>query len=427
MTYTPLSVTVAVLTQMGSATDKRLESILESAVRHFHDFAREVNLALVEWLKAIEFFTRVGKTCTQTRQEFILLSDIVGLSTLVNTLHDATATEKATSGSLLRPFFREDAPQLPPGEQISKDDKSEEILLWGTVRSAAGEALPNAKLMVWQTSSSGHYDLQEGDGSAIDSRGSGAEICVAIASINSLVTRSTGGVVDRTIAERGTIWLSPPGPKECLFDVSAPVPQVLHIYLPSQHFSADSLGIDADAAAAHTSLRYERSFQDPLVAEIAFAIVSEMRTQTAGSSLLAETLAVSLAARLVHSHSGLSPNKDLEQLSHQGLDRRRLTRVREYIAANLEGDLTIAQLAKVACLSRFHFARAFKTAVGQPPHQYVSARRLERAKEMLMRGNQSLLDIAIALNFSSQANFTRAFRAGTGMTPGQFRRDFARC
>src|ERR1700722_2794991 len=107
-------------------------------------------------------------------------------------------------------------------------------------------------------------------------------------------------------------------------------------------------------------------------------------------------------------------------------DRRRLTRVREYIAANLEGDLTIAQLAKVACLSRFHFARAFKTAVGQPPHQYVNAHRLERAKEMLMRGDQSLLDIAIALNFSSQANFTRAFRLGTGMTPGQFRRDFVR-
>ena len=125
-------------------------------------------------------------------------------------------------------------------------------------------------------------------------------------------------------------------------------------------------------------------------------------------------------------HSGLSPDKDLEYVSHQGLDRRRLTRVREYIAANLEGDLTIAQLAKVACLSRFHFARAFKAAVGQSPHQYVSARRLEHAKEMLMRGDQPLLDIAIALNFSSQANFTRAFRVGTGMTPGRFRRDFAR-
>jgi AraC family transcriptional regulator len=252
-----------------------------------------------------------------------------------------------------------------------------------------------------------------------------AGIFVAICPSNSLVTRLTGGVVDRTIAERGTIWLSPPGPKEVLVDITAPLPQMLHMYLPARHFSAESLGIDVGYSAPE-SLRYQHSFQDPLVAEIAFAIVSEMLTQTAGGRLLAETLAVSLAARLVHSHSGLSPDKDLEQLSHQGLDRRRLTRVREYIAANLEGDLTIAQLAKVACLSQFHFARAFKAAVGQSPHQYVSARRLERAKEMLTRGDQPLLDIAIALNFSSQANFTRAFRIGTGMTPGQFRRDFAR-
>ena len=252
-----------------------------------------------------------------------------------------------------------------------------------------------------------------------------AGIFVAICPSNSLVTRLTGGVVDRTIAERGTIWLSPPGPKEVLVDITAPLPQMLHMYLPARHFSAESLGIDVGYSAPE-SLRYQHSFQDPLVAEIAFAIVSEMLTQTAGGRLLAETLAVSLAARLVHSHSGLSPDKDLGQFSHQGLDRRRLTRVREYIAANLEGDLTIAQLAKVACLSRFHFARAFKTAVGQPPHQYVNAHRLERAKEMLMRGDQSLLDIAIALNFSSQANFTRAFRLGTGMTPGQFRRDFVR-
>jgi protocatechuate 3,4-dioxygenase beta subunit len=121
-------------------------------------------------LKAIEFLTRVGKTCTATRQELILLSDVVGLSTLVNTLHDATAVEQATSTSLLGPFFREDAPPLPLGEQISRTDKSEEILLWGTVRSAAGAGIPNAKLMVWQTSSAGAYDLQERDGTAIDYR-----------------------------------------------------------------------------------------------------------------------------------------------------------------------------------------------------------------------------------------------------------------
>ena len=252
-----------------------------------------------------------------------------------------------------------------------------------------------------------------------------AEICVAISPSNSLVTRLIGGVVDRTIAERGTIWLFPPGPKEVLLDIAAPV-QALHMHLPARHFSVESLGIDVGYSAPE-SLRYQRSFQDPLVAEIAFAIVSEMRTQTAGGRLLAETLAVSLAARLMHSHSGLFPDKDLEQRSHQGLDRRRLTRVREYIDANLEGgNLTIARLAKVASLSQFHFARAFKAAVGKSPHQYVSGHRLERAKVLLRRWDQSLLDIAVALNFSSQANFTRAFRKGTGMTPGQYGRSFER-
>src|SRR5260370_13027685 len=129
-----------------------------------------------------------------------------------------------------------------------------------------------------------------------------AEICVAICPSNSLVTRLIGGVVDRTIAERGTIWLKPPGPKEALVDFAAPVPQMLHMHLPARHFSAESLGIDVGYSAPE-SLRYQRSFQDPLVAELAFSIVSELRTQTAGGRLLAETLAASLAAPLVQSHS----------------------------------------------------------------------------------------------------------------------------
>jgi AraC family transcriptional regulator len=252
------------------------------------------------------------------------------------------------------------------------------------------------------------------------------EVCVAISPSNSLVTRLIGSVVDRTLAERGTIWLAPPGTNEILVDIAAPVPQMLHMSLPARHFSVESLGIDVGYSGPE-SLRYQRSFQDPLVAEMAFAIVSEMRTQTAGGRMLAETLAVSLAARLVHNHIGRFPDKDLEQLSHKGLDRRRLTRVRDYIDANLEGgNLTIARLARVASLSQFHFARAFKAAVGKSPHQYVSGHRLERAKVLVRRGDQSLLDIAVALNFSSQANFTRAFRKGTGMTPGQYGRSFER-
>ena len=92
------------------------------------------------------------------------------------------------------------------------------------------------------------------------------------------------------------------------------------------------------------------------------------------------------------------------------------------LEVNLEGDLTIDHLASIACLSRFHFARVFKAAIGQFPHQYVSAKRLERAKALVIRGDQTLVDIALALNFSCQANFTRAFRRATGQTPGQFRR-----
>lgn len=163
--------TEAVLKQMAGTADPRLKVVVESAIRHLHEFAREVNLTPAEWLEALEFFTRVGKTCTETRQEFILLSDAIGLSTLVNTLHDATAVEDSTSTSLLGPFFREDAPDLPLGSPISKRDQSPQILLWGTVRDAGGRGIPDAKLMVWQTSSVGSYDLQEGDGRTMDYRG----------------------------------------------------------------------------------------------------------------------------------------------------------------------------------------------------------------------------------------------------------------
>jgi AraC family transcriptional regulator len=96
--------------------------------------------------------------------------------------------------------------------------------------------------------------------------------------------------------------------------------------------------------------------------------------------------------------------------------------VLDYIEANLEGDLTIAQLASVACLSQFHFARAFKLAIGQSPHRYVSACRLERAKELLADSDRALIDIALALKFSCHANFTRAFRQATGRTPAEYRR-----
>ncbi|WP_076859605.1 helix-turn-helix domain-containing protein [Bradyrhizobium mercantei] len=95
----------------------------------------------------------------------------------------------------------------------------------------------------------------------------------------------------------------------------------------------------------------------------------------------------------------------------------------DYIEANLEGNICLDRMASNACLSRFHFARAFRLAVGQSPHRYVSGRRLERAKALLMQADRSLVDITLTLGFSSHANFARAFKQATGVAPGRYRKN----
>lgn len=110
--------------------------------------------------------------------------------------------------------------------------------------------------------------------------------------------------------------------------------------------------------------------------------------------------------------------------SGNGLDRRRLIRVLDYIETHLESDLNLGRMASVACLSRFHFSRKFKQAVGCSPLRYVAKRRFERAKALLSQGDRSLVEIALSFRFSSQANFTRAFKRATGLAPGQYRQQF---
>src|SRR5499427_1408454 len=131
--YTPDTITEAVIEQMSTTPDPRMKEVMEAAVRHLHAFAREVNLTPAEWIKGIEFMTKVGQACTPARQEFILLSDTLGLSALVNIMHDATKMEEATSASLLGPFFRENTPNLTSGSQIAKKAEGAEIALFGRV------------------------------------------------------------------------------------------------------------------------------------------------------------------------------------------------------------------------------------------------------------------------------------------------------
>ena len=168
---TPETITDAVLGQMAATPDPRTREVMAAAVKHLHAFAREVNLTPGEWIKGIEFMTSVGKMCTPERQEFILLSDTLGLSALVNGLHDKTAVEEGTHTSLLGPFYRENAPKLALGSQIARTVKpGTECALWGRVTDVQGKPLPNATVSVWQTGADGLYDIQE-SATAVDYRG----------------------------------------------------------------------------------------------------------------------------------------------------------------------------------------------------------------------------------------------------------------
>src|SRR5262249_41350835 len=158
--YTSDNITDATIDQASGTTNPRLKTVMEAAVRHLHAFAREVNLTPAEWIYGIQFLTRVGHLCSASRREFILLSDTLGLSTLINTLHDTTAVEDATHTSLLGPFYRENAPRFERGAQIGSDISSGEIALYGRVTNVEGAPLANAVVTVWQTAANGVYDMQ---------------------------------------------------------------------------------------------------------------------------------------------------------------------------------------------------------------------------------------------------------------------------
>ena len=152
------NITDTVLETFAKCSDPRFKQIIAGVVRHLHACARELKLTPDEWLKAIQFMTDVGQTCTPQRQEFILLSDTLGLSALVNIM--AGRPGETTTPSLLGPFFRENAPELKLGDTIAPHDKGEAIVLAGRVQEASGKAIPGALIDVWQTGSDGLYDIQ---------------------------------------------------------------------------------------------------------------------------------------------------------------------------------------------------------------------------------------------------------------------------
>jgi AraC family transcriptional regulator len=149
------------------------------------------------------------------------------------------------------------------------------------------------------------------------------------------------------------------------------------------------------------------------------AVDAELTAGEAGGALAAESLANVVAVHLLRH---LTARRRPERGRDGVLPRGRLRAVVEYIEAHLDAGPSLAQMAAVARLSAYHFARQFRAAVGLPPHQYVIARRVERAKQLLQVGTGlSLAEVAADAGFSDQSQFSHHFKRLVGVTPGQFR------
>ena len=150
-----------------------------------------------------------------------------------------------------------------------------------------------------------------------------------------------------------------------------------------------------------------------------FAVDAELKSGGVGGPLMVESLANVLAVHLIRHTTGAHR---LLALADGVLPRRKLRTVVEYIMENLEGSPTLEQMAAVVHLSPYHFARQFKAATGSPPHQYVIARRVERAQHLLRAdGELGLAEVALRVGFSDQSKFSFHFKRMVGITPGRFR------
>jgi hydroxyquinol 1,2-dioxygenase len=153
------NITQAVIARFAETPDARLKEIMTSLVQHLHAFAREVKLTEDEWFKGIDFLTRVGHKTDDKRQEFILLSDTLGLSMLTVAMNNEKPAG-CSEATVFGPFYVEGAPRYELGADVSNGAVGEPCLVRGHVRGIDGEPVPGAEIHVWQADAEGKYDVQ---------------------------------------------------------------------------------------------------------------------------------------------------------------------------------------------------------------------------------------------------------------------------
>jgi hydroxyquinol 1,2-dioxygenase len=154
--------TRAVVQSFDNAPSERTREILQSLVAHLHAFASEVQLTEEEWAAGIDFLTRTGQACSETRQEFILLSDVLGMSMLTVGINNPKVGE-ATESTVFGPFFVEGSPEYANGDDIANGAPGAPCLMQGQVRGLEGAPVAGARVEIWQADEEGLYDVQYDD------------------------------------------------------------------------------------------------------------------------------------------------------------------------------------------------------------------------------------------------------------------------
>jgi hydroxyquinol 1,2-dioxygenase len=168
--FSEKTLTAEVLKRVGRAPDKRTRQVMQSLVRHLHAFVREVRPTQEEWFQGIQFLTQTGHMCDDKRQEFILMSDTLGVSMLVDFINYGKSG-KATESTVLGPFFVAGAPELPLGASIARPGTpGEPCVVDCSVKDLEGKPVAGALIDVWEGGADGLYDVQKPDGTNLRAR-----------------------------------------------------------------------------------------------------------------------------------------------------------------------------------------------------------------------------------------------------------------
>ena len=254
----------------------------------------------------------------------------------------------------------------------------------------------------WGGSGAGVYDRGVGEGTW---RSDQHRLVLALTPMPPLLLQVDGGPPQQLGPSIGPLSFYPAGPA---YRTAGSGSRYAHVC-----WSAGLYGTVAPDLSRAPQLEPALTFPDPLLAQLLRSLVEEIGENRA-DRLLADSLVAAIAMRVAQRSK---PSAERQP----DLTTRRMGRVLDYIEANLDTELSLAELAAVACLSPCHFSRSFKDAVGVGPQRYTVRRRVERAKTLLRRGEGNLADVAAATGFADQSHFTAAFRRETGTTPGRFR------